>query len=348
MAITIKDVARAAGVSPATVSKVINNKMYVSPETREKVLQVMKQLNYVPNMAAANLASQTSKIVLYADSFHKGIPYKNPHMFDIICGVSHELNRKKYYLSLLNIESGEKNVRDFLEEKILSHIADGIIMNGALATPQIESLMLRYDFPHLCIGKPEFETVLSWIDINNSLSANLAVEHLFECGCRKIAFMGDHKSDKIFMDRLHGFRSAMKSVGLEVREEYISYNDPDVNSIYASALQMLEHSDPPDGIICTNSFMIVGTMRAIEAKGLHIPDEICLVAFDDFPYSSAVPISTTIVDIDLFSLGVHAGNVLMKKIKDPAMLIQTYTALPHLLVRGTTRHVSESENKVPK
>lgn len=342
MGLTIKDVAKAAGVSAATVSKVINNKTYVSQETRKKVLNVMKQLNYAPNMAAASLARQSSKNVLYADSFYKGVPYKNPHMFDIICGVSHELNRKGYYLSLLNIEPREKNVRAFLEEKIMSHVADGIIMNGAFATPQIERLMLQYDFPHLFIGKPEFETILSWIDINNSLASNLAVEHLYACGCHKIAFMGDRKSDKIFMDRLSGFRTAMKAIGLEVRDEYISYNAPDVNSIYESAARILDCSDPPDGFICTNSLMTVGTMRAIEAKGLHIPTDICLIAFDDYPYSPAVSIPPTIVDIDLFSLGVHAGNVLMKRIKNPAMLIQTYTALPRLLIRETTRPINHN------
>ena len=67
--------------------------------------------------------------------------------------------------------------------------------------------MLRYDFPQICIGKPDFDTLLSWIDINNMLSANLAVEHLFSCGSQKIAFMGDHETDKIFMDRLRGFRA---------------------------------------------------------------------------------------------------------------------------------------------
>ena len=102
MTITIKDIAKAADVSTATVSKVINGKMYVSPATRENVLRIMKELNYVPNASAANLARRSNKTILYADNFYKGAPYKNPHMFDIICGVSHELSRKGY-LSLIHI-----------------------------------------------------------------------------------------------------------------------------------------------------------------------------------------------------------------------------------------------------
>ena len=337
MAATINDIAREAGVSIATVSKVINNKAHVSPDTRKKVLQVMEQLHYTPNASAANLARRTSKNVLYADRFYKGLPYENPHMFDIICGVSHELSRKGYRLSLLNLDSCGKKPEAALEEAILSRVADGIIVSSAFVTARMERLLLKHDFPQICIGEPQFDTILSWIDTNNTLSSNLAVEHLVSTGCRTLAFMGGREEDRIFMDRLRGFRTAMERRGVEAREEYITYNPPDVEAIFQSAAALLEQPVPPDGIICTNSLMAVGTMRAIQARGLDIPGQVSLIAFDDHPYSPMVSPQPTIIDIDLFSLGVHAGNLLLKKIRDPAMLVQTYTALPRLLLRGTTR-----------
>lgn len=337
MAATIHDIAREAGVSIATVSKVINNKAHVSPDTRKRVLQVMEQLHYTPNASAANLARRTSKNVLYADRFYKGLPYENPHMFDIICGVSHELSRKGYRLSLLNLDSCGKKPEAALEETILSRVADGIIVSSAFVTARMERLLLKHDFPQICIGEPQFDTILSWIDTNNTLSSNLAVEHLVSTGCRTLAFMGGREEDRIFMDRLRGFRTAMERRGMEVKEEYITYNPPDVEAIFQSAAALLELPVPPDGIICTNSLMAVGTMRAIQARGLDIPGQVSLIAFDDHPYSPMVSPQPTIIDIDLFSLGVHAGNLLLKKIRDPAMLVQTYTALPRLLLRGTTR-----------
>lgn len=337
MALTIKDIAKEAGVSTATVSKVINSKMYVAPDTRDKVLQVMKRLNYTPNASAANLARKSSRTVLYADCFYKGLPYQNPHMFDIICGVSHELSRKGYHLSLLNLDSAEKRLEDILEETMRSRIADGIILNGALVTPQMEKTVLCCDFPQICIGAPDFDSILSWIDTNHTLSSNLAVEHLLSCGCRKIAFMGGREKDKIFMDRLRGFRIAMEKYGLAVPEEYVTYNDPDVDAIARSAAELLRLPQAPDGIVCTNSLMAVGTMQAIREVGLAIPDEISLVTFDDHPYTPMLSPAPTVIDIDLFNLGVHAGNLLLKKIRDPAMLVQTYTALPRLIQRSTTR-----------
>ena len=337
MAATINDIAQEAGVSIATVSKVINNKAHVSPDTRKRVLQVMEQFHYTPNASAANLARRTSKNVLYADRFYKGLPYENPHMFDIICGVSHELSRKGYRLSLLNLDSCGKKPEAALEEAILSRVADGIIVSSAFVTARTERLLLKHDFPQICIGEPQFDTILSWIDTNNTLSSNLAVEHLVSTGCRTLAFMGGREEDRIFMDRLRGFRTAMERRGLEVKEEYITYNPPDVEAIFQSAAALLHLPVPPDGIICTNSLMAVGTMRAIQTRGLDIPGQVSLIAFDDHPYSPMVSPQPTIIDIDLFSLGVHAGNLLLKKIRDPAMLVQTYTALPRLLLRGTTR-----------
>ena len=337
MAATINDIAQEAGVSIATVSKVINNKAHVSPDTRKRVLQVMEQFHYTPNASAANLARRTSKNVLYADRFYKGLPYENPHMFDIICGVSHELSRKGYRLSLLNLDSCGKKPEAALEEAILSRVADGIIVSSAFVTARTERLLLKHDFPQICIGEPQFDTILSWIDTNNTLSSNLAVEHLVSTGCRTLAFMGGREEDRIFMDRLRGFRTAMERRGLEVKEEYITYNPPDVEAIFQSAAALLDLPVPPDGIICTNSLMAVGTMRAIQTRGLDIPGQVSLIAFDDHPYSPMVSPQPTIIDIDLFSLGVHAGNLLLKKIRDPVMLVQTYTALPRLLLRGTTR-----------
>ena len=315
----------------------INNKAHVSPDTRKRVLQVMEQFHYTPNASAANLARRTSKNVLYADRFYKGLPYENPHMFDIICGVSHELSRKGYRLSLLNLDSCGKKPEAALEEAILSRVADGIIVSSAFVTARTERLLLKHDFPQICIGEPQFDTILSWIDTNNTLSSNLAVEHLVSTGCRTLAFMGGREEDRIFMDRLRGFRTAMERRGLEVKEEYITYNPPDVEAIFQSAAALLDLPVPPDGIICTNSLMAVGTMRAIQTRGLDIPGQVSLIAFDDHPYSPMVSPQPTIIDIDLFSLGVHAGNLLLKKIRDPARLVQTYTALPRLLLRGTTR-----------
>ena len=148
--------------------------------------------------------------------------------------------------------------------------------------------------------------------------------------------MGGQKKDHIFLDRLHGFQVAMERNGLPIPPEYVVYNAPDIDAIHRAAAQLLDLPVPPDSIICTNSLMAVGTIRAIQDRGLSFPQQIALVTFDDYPYTPMLSPRPTVIDIDLFSLGVHASNSLLKKIRNPAMLIQTYTALPKLIQRETT------------
>ncbi len=336
MAITIKEIAAAAGVSTATVSKVINNKMYVAEATRQRVLKVMAQYHYAPNMAAANLARQSSRRVLYADCFYKGLPYENPHMFDIICGVSDELNRKGYQLSLLNLGMKDRSPKDILEEAIINKSADGIILNGYFVTPEIERLFLRYDYPQLCIGAPDFDSILSWVDTNHMLSSSLAVEHLLNRGRKDIAFIGGQPDEKIFMERMRGFRVAMQKQSLLVREDFIVYNSPRIDEITASVKALLSLPQPPNGIICSNSLIAVGAVRAAEELGIDIPRKLAIIAFDDYPYSPILLPRPTVINIDLYHLGSHAGNLMLKRIKDPTMLTQSYTALPRLIHRETT------------
>ena len=216
-------------------------------------------------------------------------------MFDIICGAEHELNRRGYHLTLFNLDKDTKKIDQSLKDAMTGKSADGIILNGAFVTPQVERIMLDHDFPHICIGKPKFNTILSWIDTNHSLSANMAVDHLLNRGCTKLAFMGGQSGDEIFLDRLNGFETALQRNGMTIPDGFITYNEPDIDVIYASALQLLQRSSRPDGIICTNSLMAAGTIRAIEALSLVLPDDVALVAFDDYPFTPLLSPKPTVI-----------------------------------------------------
>ncbi len=336
MPYTIKDVAEKSGVSIATVSKVINNKMYVSQDTKAKVLEVMQELNYSPNVSAASLARKSNNNIIYADSFSKGLPYHNPHMFDIICGISERLSEKNYRLSLLNINSEKFSAEEIIEQAIVGHASDGIIINSTFVTHKIEKLLLNYDFPQMCIGSPDFDSILSWIDTNHTLSSNIAVEHLLQIGCKKIAFVGGDKQEHIFMERLFGYQVAMKKNNLPIYQHHIVYNPPDIEQIKKSTIKLLSDDNRPDGIICANSLIATGVALAIDQLGLKAPNDIAYLCFDRYPYTPTISPTPTVIDIDLFDLGVQTGNMMLKKIKNPAVLIQSYTALPELIKMYTT------------
>ena len=137
MAATIKDVAKKANVSISTVSRVLSNQMHVSSSTYKRIQDAVAELNYIPNSSAVSLVKKSSTTVLYADSFYKGRPYENPHMFDIISGSSHELRKKGYFLGLLDLDRSKEKSEEQIINAIQSKKADGILINGYYVTPAI-------------------------------------------------------------------------------------------------------------------------------------------------------------------------------------------------------------------
>ena len=320
MAATIKDVAKKANVSISTVSRVLSNQMHVSSSTYKRIQDAVAELNYIPNSSAVSLVKKSSTTVLYADSFYKGRPYENPHMFDIISGSSHELRKKGYFLGLLDLDCSKEKAEEQIINAIQSKKADGILINGYYVTPAIEKILLATDFPHICIGKPSFDSMLSWIDTNHSLSSNLAITHLVSLGHKKIAFVGN----------------------LSPRDAYVIPTSCNLEEIIQHTTELLRLPEPPDSILCFNSLIAVGVIQAIRQFRLRIPEDISIVSFDNYPYAPLITPSLTVVDIDMYSLGTRAGASLLKKIQNPEMLIQTYTALPHLIQRDSTVLHSET------
>ena len=123
MAATIKDVAKKANVSISTVSRVLSNQMHVSSSTYKRIQDAVAELNYIPNSSAVSLVKKSSTTVLYADSFYKGRPYENPHMFDIISGSSHELRKKGYFLGLLDLAKKKRKSRSSMAYNLKKQMA---------------------------------------------------------------------------------------------------------------------------------------------------------------------------------------------------------------------------------
>lgn len=184
--------------------------------------------------------------------------------------------------------------------------------------------------------------MLSWIDTNHSLSSNLAITHLVSLGHKKIAFVGGSDKDNIYRDRFLGYRLSLERNNLSPRDAYVIPTSCNLEEIIQHTTELLRLPEPPDSILCFNSLIAVGVIQAIRQFRLRIPEDISIVSFDNYPYAPLITPSLTVVDIDMYSLGTRAGASLLKKIQNPEMLIQTYTALPHLIQRGSTVLHSET------
>lgn len=335
MGITIKDVAKAAGVSTATVSKVMNNSPSIPEVTAERIKKIMEELDYHPNKRAQNFARQSTRTVLMAVHFHKNLAFENPHLFEIMTGLQKALNDKNYSLNLVNVT--KENCMDVLGDVIARKSVDGIVLHISVVSRELEKVILKEEFPHIVIGCPEHKTQLCWIDNNNVLSGEIATEYLYKRGYTKLAFLGGSKLDKGSTDRLEGFMNMCEAKLLKVPKEYVFYGESTIESGMEGMGKLLELKNKPQAVVCANNNMALGAMYYLSDKGLKAPDDIGIITFDAFPYTKITRPRLTTVDIDVYDMGKLAGELIIRKIKNPNLQMQSYTTLANLVVNGSTK-----------
>lgn len=335
MAVTITDVANEAGVSKSTVSKVLNHCSTISDATAQKVHAAIEKLHYTPNSRAVSFARQTTQNIIYLTYLGKDSAYKNPHMFDIMCGVYHAISNYNYTLTLVDI-SEEAYPGEKTENVIRSRSADGLIIHGSAINEKIATLIVDAHFPHIIIGHPGFDSRLCWIDTNHALAGEYAARHMLHCGYTDIAFISGRKTDYISSQRLKGFISGMLTGGYKTPSKRIYFTDSTREDAYTAVLDILKNNTMPQAIICENNTLALGSIKAIEELNLKIPNDIAFLTFDIYPYSSVIDPKLTVVDINVYDMGVQAGTMMLHKLKNPNLLVQSYTTLPVILQGEST------------
>lgn len=327
MPITIGDVAREAGVSTSTVSKVLNNWTTISPATAERVKEIIRKLNYTPNSRAVSFARQTTQNIVYLTSLSKDEAYHNPHMFDIMCGVNKILSENNYALTLVDI-SMDTDKGESVAKVMSKKCADGMIIHGSAINKEIADLIARQQFPHILIGHPGFDSQLCWVDTNHALAGQTVAEYLISCGYGEVAFIGGKKTDYISTQRLKGFLGAMHQYGYMVGADRICYTNYGREESYSATLNLLQAKKPPRAIVCEDNTIAIGAAKAIEQLNLQVPGDIAFLTFDVYPYSKILDPKPVVIDINVYDMGIQAGDMLLRKLKNPSLLIQTYTTLP--------------------
>ena len=334
MSTTIRDVAREAAVSTSTVSKVLNNWTTISPETTRRVKDAIKKLNYVPNSRAVSFASRSTRNIIFLASLIKDSAFQNPHMYEILCGARQELAKAGYTLMIQDIPPGEDPCR-FLAELISQKVGDGILLHGSAYSPSMAQILLDQQFPHILIGHPERGSRICWIDTNNGMAGEYSALYMIERGYTQTAFIGGYKNDAISAQRLNGFLGAMQDYGYSVPEDYICFTDSSKEGGEKAMEHLLRLAPPPRAVVCENNTLAVGAIQAINQQQLNVPSQIALLTFDKYPYSQIITPAPTIVDIDVYDLGIQAAVMLLRKIENPSLLIQSYTTLP-VITEGAT------------
>jgi DNA-binding LacI/PurR family transcriptional regulator len=304
---TISDVASEAGVSVATVSRVLNNADYpVRPETRERVLEAAEKLDFRPNELARSLLLKSTRTVGLA------IPdIANPYYPLISRGVEDVASEHGYTVIFCNTdrdsEKSERYITSLLQKQV-----DGLILaGGGTDFTRASERFARLGTHVVFIGRPGH----AWpsVRIPNADAAATVVGHLAALGHRRVAFIGGLSAMTSAQDRFEGYSRSVAEHGLEEDEQLLRMGDFGEESGYRAAQSLLSVSPPPTAIFAANDRMAVGALAAAHDHGLSVPDDLSLVGFDDIPVVSYLRPPLTTVALPAYEMGAAAMRLLLQQ-----------------------------------
>lgn len=302
---TINDVAKAAGVSTATVSRVIHNDKSVKPATHEAVLKVINELNYRPNVLARQLRTQKTKTVIVI------IPdIRNTFFSDILFGIEAHARKHSYQILIADMH-GQPDIEDYYYKAIQEHTIDGIIsLSVNVAKSLIEKISDQYPVVVACQYLENYN--IPNVTIDNNLASATMTRHLMELGHEKIVFISGPVETTLYRDRMNGFLSETASAGIPLDLEYVRYGDASIQSGYDQMKQFLDSRKPFSAVFAAGDMMAIGALRALQESGLNVPKDCSVAGFDDIEISKFVDPPLTTVHQPCYQIGETAFKKLLK------------------------------------
>ena len=307
MSHTLEQVARLAGVSRSTVSRVINAQPNVRPATEERVWQAIRESGYQPNAVARSLVTQRTRIISMIIPEAVTTLFTDPFFPLLLCGVTETCNTHQYQL-MLSLFTTSTDPQEMYRRVLHSGYLDGVIVaSAALDDPLIPNL-LRDQIPFVSIGFHPDERV-HYVDVDNTGGARMAVEHLIRLGHRRIAAITGPPDMVAGRDRLSGYRQALEAHRISIDENLIAQGNFAEISGLSAMQQLLPHS--PSAVFVANDTMAIGALKALRQAGLRVPQDVTLVGFDDIPIASAIEPALTTVRQPIERLSATAVEVLL-------------------------------------
>lgn len=315
MNVTIKEVAKLAGVSPSTVSRVISDNSRISEDTKKTVRAAMEKLGYHPNAIARSLVNKSTKTIGIVMPQSTESAFLNPFFPQALSGVSKAAHEQGYCI-LLSTGSGEEEQLESIKGIVTGGRVDGvIIMYSSIDNAVLEALK-KLNTPVVVIGKPLKIKEELYVDNDNVAAAFKVTEKLIQNGHQNIAFISGAFKFVVSLDRLDGYMTALKKYNLPFKKEYIAELSEVVKEgAYFVTKDLLKLKERPTALVATDDVMAFGAMDAIKEAGLRIPQDMEIMSFNNVPSSELTQPSLTSVDIDAFSLGYEASKLIIDKIK---------------------------------
>ncbi len=335
MPATIKDIAKALGISPSTVSRALNDNPQIKEETIKAVKETAKKLNYIPNRAAAGLRINKTYCIGVV------VPSIGIYFFSrIISGMQKVASARGYQLLICQSNEKEDEEEKFLQSLSAGRV-DGILLSIAQETTRLNHIKeVMNHMPVVIFDRidPALDTVQ--VEADDFNAAYIATEHLIKTGCKKIAHLAGPSTMLNTKNRLNGYKEALKDNDLEISNTMIEYCDFD-RHIVGEALKKLLRAHPDiDGVFAVNDNLGVEAIIVLKKMGIKVPEQISVIGFGNYPISKIVEPRLTTVSHHLSETGERSARYLIEMIEKKTKKIQEEPPLvSELIVRDSTKEV---------
>jgi len=306
MSVTIKDIAKTAQVSINTVSRALNDKDDVNAETKARILHIAKEMNYTPNLLAKSLHTKQTKTigVIVTDN-------SNPYYASVIKGIEDFANTKGYSIILTNTDETiqkEKKALTVLKEKRV----DGILITPARTTEKNIQDLKKLNIPLIMVNRSTEDPSINYIKTDNVYGGYLGVKRLLDIGRTKLAYIAGPKTISSVQERYAGGLKALQEKGLTAKDISVYVTNLKMDGGYEVMKDILKSKNIPTGVFAYSDLIAIGAMRAIREKGLHIPNDIAVVGYDDIELASYLEVKLTTVRQPSFEIGKQAAEKMIQ------------------------------------
>ncbi len=329
MSVTMRDVAQQAGVSIKTVSRVVNNQSEISPATREKVLNVIAQLGYRPNLAARSLVTQrTGAVGLVVGDI------TNPFFPEVARGMQDTAQTQGYNVFLCNTDEDPVEEQKALDS-LAARSVDGLVIFGTHGRSQIMQFADHYR-PIIVINQFVEHPNIGLILVDNHHGAKLAVDHLVERGHKTIGMIAGLEKDPNKVRRIQGFQDALATHNLPIIDNHIISGPSKIEHGYDAALHLLQTYPQITALFAYNDLIALGASQACQTLGRKIPSDCAIVGFDNIQLASLVTPKLTTIHTDKYDLGRKAMKQVLKMLNNPEVELPPINLDVELIVREST------------
>jgi len=344
MAVTIKDVAKAAAVSPSTVSRVIADHPHISEETKKRVRKEMERLGYHPNFQARSLVVRSTETIGIVMPNSATQSLQNPFFPEVLRGIS-TIAHENHFGIYLTTGVKDEEIFQQVVSMVQGRRVDGIILLYSRTDDKIMNYLLDQQFPFTVIGRP-FKNAerITYVDNDNIFITRQVTEYLIRLGHRKIAFVGVNLDYVFTIDRLEGYKQALTEAGIEYDEKYVIHERCLKTEGKAGIEHFLSSYEPPTALVVADDFTAIELLSHAEELNINVPEEISIVGFNDIPLAKHIKPQLTSVNIEIFQLGLESANCLIEIIKNPKTLPKRITIPARMIERSSCYAISQHED----